>query len=182
MVRSNAEFYKYQFDRSLNRMTNEMYLVEVLSVDYERRVLTLPDMKDNLIYNEVNIFPANTSSSESIDINMPEQGAMGIACNYDLQGGFKFPMIVSWVHIQALWGQDAIANRTLSGDRVQGYSDRRRMSYRKAMPGQKTSSYTGGYAEKVDTAWDRQGADMSRDKVDIDKRQWTQIAGRRVAY
>jgi hypothetical protein len=181
-VRSNTPHYPYEFDRSTNRMTNELYLVEVLSVDYERRVLTIRDMKDNLIYNEVNIFPANTSSSEQLDVNMPEQGALGIACNYDLQGGFKFPMVVSWVQVQAVWGQDAIANRTLSGDRVQGYSDRRRMSYRKAFPGQKTASYTGGFAERIDSAWDKQAADLSRDKLDADKRQWTQISGRKVAY
>ena len=181
-VRSNRDHYKYQFDRSVSRMTNELYLVEVLSVDYERRVLTLRDMKDNLIYNEVNIFPANASSSEQIDVNMPEQGAMGVACNYDLQGGFKFPMVIAWVQIQALWGTDAIANRSLSGDRVQGYSDRRRMSYRKAYPGTRTSSYTGGYTERVDSEWDKQAADFTRDKVDSDKRQWTTITGRKVGY
>jgi len=96
-VKSNEKFYKVPFERLKQRMANELYLVEVLSVDYERRVLTIRDLKDSLIYNEVNIFPTSASSTEELDINMPEQGAFGIACNFDFQSGFKFPMIVAWV-------------------------------------------------------------------------------------
>ena len=164
-------------------MASELYLVEVLSVDYERRVLTLRDTKNDMIYNEVSTFPTAISSQEEIDIIMPEQGALGIACNFEFgHGGFKFPMVVSWVQQQRLQAIDAIANRPLTGERIQGYSDRRRSTYRKATPGTKTSTYTGGFSERIDTAWDKQTADLSRDKLDSDKRQWTQIAGRKVAY
>lgn len=184
LVRENTKFYPpAPFERERQRMENELYLVEVLSVDYERRVLTLRDMKNDMIYNEVSTFPANVSSQEELDLNMPEQGAVGIACNFAYGiGGFKFPMVITWVAQQRLQGIDAIANRPLTGDRVQGYSDRRRSTYRKAFPGARTSTYTGGYSERIDNAWDRQGADLSRDKIDSDKRQWTQITGRRVAY
>src|SRR5271155_3279592 len=184
MIRDNTKFYpRPPFNRELQRMANELYLVEVLSVDYERRVLTLRDVKNDMIYNEVSTFPANISSQEQQDLNMPEQGAWGIAANFEYgTGGHKFPVVVSWINSQRLQSIDSIGNRILSGDRIQGYSDRRRMSYRKAYPGTKTSSYTGGFSERIDTAWDRQGADLSRDKVDIDKRQWTQIAGRKVGY
>lgn len=166
----------------MQRLSNELYLIEVLSVDYERRVLTIRDIKNSMVYDDVNAFPATISSQEELDVNMPEQGAWGIACNFEFAAGFKFPMVVTWITSQALLGIDAIANRPLSGDKIQGYSDRRRLSYRKAYPGTKTSSYTGGFSERIDTAWDRQAQDLSRDKVDADKRQWTQIAGRRVAY
>jgi hypothetical protein len=183
-VNDNTRYYPHApLERERQRLANELYLVEVLSVDYERRTLTLRDMKNSMIYDGVNVFPANISSQEELDINMPEQGAFGIACNYDFgRGGFKFPMIIAWVQSQRLQSIDAIANRPLSGDKIQGYSDRRRATYRKAFPGSKTSSYTGGFSERIDTSWDRQSADLSRDKVDADKRQWTQIAGRRVAY
>ena len=183
-VNDNIKYYqRVPFDRLTERMAMELYLVEVLSVDFERRVLTLRDIKNGAIYNEVSTFPANTSSQEELDINMPEQGAVGIACNMDTsRGGFKFPLVVAWVQQQRLQGIDAISTRSLSGDKVQGYSDRRRATYRKAFPGTKTATYTGGFAEKIDTAWDRQSADYSRDKVDSDKRQWTRIAGRNVAY
>lgn len=184
MIRDNTKFYPpAPFERTRERMANELYLVEVLSVDYERRVLTLRDLKNSMIYSEVSMFPANISSQEQLDVNMPEQGAWGIATNYEYgHGGFKFPMIVAWVQQQRLQGIDSIANRPLTGDRIQSYSDRRRMSYRKAFPGSKTSTYTGGFSERIDTAWDKQSADLSRDKLDSDKRQWTQIAGRKVSY
>src|SRR5271156_4400565 len=184
MVQDNSGIYpQTPFERERQRMANELYLVEVLSVDYERRTLTLRDLNNSTIYSEVSIFPTNISSQEQIDINMPEQAALGIACNYVYgHGGFKFPMVVAWVQQQRLQAIDAIANRPVTGDRIQGYSDRRRSTYRKAFPGQRTSTYTGGFSEKIDTAWDRQGADLSRDKIDIDKRQWTQIAGRKVGY
>jgi hypothetical protein len=183
MIRENTKYYpKTPFEREHTRIANEVFIVEVLSVDYERRVLTVRDIKDNLIYGDIVIFPASTSSFEGLDVNMPEPGAMGIAANWAYEGTFRFPVIIAWVHSQTYIGIDAIANRPLTGDRIQGYSDRLRMSYRKAFPGQKTSSYTGGFSEKIDTAWDKQSADLSRDKLDSDKRQWTQISGRKVAY
>src|SRR5271170_3899878 len=183
-IRDNTKFYPPQpFERTKTRIENEVYLVEVLSVDFERRVLTVRDIKDGLVYSEINIFPANISSFEGMDINMPEAGAIGVATNYAFTtGGFKQPMVISWVHFQTYIGIDAIANRPLGGDRIQGYSDRTRPVYRKAFPGQRTSTYTGGYAERIDYAWDRQGADLTRDKQDADMRQWTQIAGRKVSY
>jgi len=183
-VNDNTRYYPHApLERDRQRLANELYLVEVLSVDYERRTLTLRDLKTSLIYDDVGVFPANVSSQEELDINMPEQGAFGIACNYDYGGGgFKFPMVVAWVQSQRLQGIDAVANRSLSGDKVQGYSDRRRSTYRKAYPGSKTSTYTSGFSERIDSSWDRQGADLTRDKVDSDKRQWTTIAGRKVAY
>ena len=171
-IRENTKYYpKVPFEREHTRIANEVFLVEVLSVDFERRVLTVRDIKDNLIYGYISVFPANTASFESVDINMPEPGAIGVACNWAYEGTFRFPIIVAWVQSQVYIGIDAIANRPITGDSIQGYTDRTRLSYRKAYPGSKTSTYTGGFSERIDTAWDRQTADLSRDKLDSDKRQ-----------
>src|SRR5271157_4468364 len=119
MIRDNTKFYpQAPFERERQRMANELYLVEVLSVDYERRVLTLRDLNNSTIYSEVTTFPVNIGSQEEIDINMPEQGAWGIACNYAFgHGGFKLPMVVAWIQSQRLQAIDTIANRPLTGDR-----------------------------------------------------------------
>src|SRR5271166_3360994 len=182
-VRENTRLYHgAPFERYSGRIANEIFIVEVLSVDFERRVLTMQDLKDGLIYSNVQHFPANISSFEAVDINMPEPGAMGLACNWAYDGGYHQPIVIAWIHNQNPSGIDMIASRPITGDQIQGYSDRLRPSYRKAWPGTKTSVYTGGYSEKIDTAWDRQAADLTRDKQDPNKRQWTQIAGRRVQY
>src|SRR5271157_483309 len=182
-VRDNSRLYPdTPFERYQDRIRSEVFIVEVLSVDFERRCLTVQDIKENLIYPDVTIFPASISSYETIGIDMPEAGAMGVAQNYDYEGSHRRLVITAWVNFQLYAGIDTIASRPLSGDQIQGFSNRVRPSYRKAWPGQKTSVYTGGFSEKIDTAWDRQAADLTRDKQDPNKRQWTQIAGRRVGY
>ena len=182
-VDSNVPYYPTPpFQRHNVSLANKLYLVEVLSVDFDQRRLTVKGMEDGLVYSNVTVFPANLSSMEGIDINMPEQGTIGVACNLTYEGGFRNTIVVSWVHSQTYVNIDAIASRPVKGDRIQGWSNRLRGTYRKAYPGQKSASYTGGYTEKIDTAWDRQAADWTRDRQDPDKRQWTQIAGRRVHY
>jgi hypothetical protein len=180
-VRENSN-YRPTFNRTHERLAYEIFIVEVLTVDYERKVLTVEDVKDGLVYTEVSVFPANYSGLTGGDANMPEQGSLGLAANYSYERGYRQVMILGWVNAQQYPSVDAIASRQISGDRIQGYSDRLRATWRKATPGQRTASYTGGFSEKVDTSWDKQSAAMDRDKADSDKRQWTQIAGRRVAY
>lgn len=182
-IQDNSNLYQRKnLERGDDRMRHDIFPVEVLSVDYERKVLTVQDFRDGLVYHEVTTFPANVSSIEEIDINMPEQGAIGLACTYAFSGGFRVTAIISWLHSQTYKSVDAIASRPISGERIQGWSDRRRGSYRKAYPGQRTSSYTGGFSERIDSAWDQQSADYSRDKLDADRRQRTQITGRNVEY
>jgi hypothetical protein len=183
-VRDNTKFYPGRpFERGKGRMENELYIVEVLTVDTERRVLTALSLKDDVIFTDIQTFPSNISGYETIDVNMPEPGAIGVAANYAFTGGgYRQIMIIAWLHSQTYLGIDTIAQRQISGDQIKGYSDRYRPSYRKAWSGQKTAVYTGGYSEKIDIAWDRQAADLTRDKQDPNKRQWTQIAGRRVGY
>jgi hypothetical protein len=182
-LRKNTDFYPpTSFERTNESLHRDIFIVEVLTVDYERKVMTVEDVKDGLVYGNVQVFPSASTSAQGYDMVMPEQGSMGIACNFAYDKGFRQVMIISWIHMDRYLGVDAVGARQISGTRIQGYSDRLRGVYRKAFPGQKTSAYTGGASEKVDTGWDRQAADYSRDKTDADKRQWTQIAARRVSY
>ena len=89
--------------------------------------------------------------------------------------------IIAWVHSQAKIAVDNISQRAITSLKIQGHSDRIRGSYRKAFPGQKTSVYKDGFSEKIDAGWDKQAADWSRDKLDSDRRTWTQITNRRVS-
>jgi hypothetical protein len=184
LVRDNRALYpQSQFDRTKQRLAFEMFPVEVVSVDYERKALTVQDPRDNIVYTEVTIFPAHYSSTEGIDVTMPEIGAMGLAVPFSYESGFKVVMVAAWLQSQTVSGVDAIARRPIEGtDEIRGWTTRRRSTYRKAYPGQRTSSMPQGYSERQDSGWDRQGADLSRDKLDSDRRQWTQIAGRRVTY
>src|SRR5271155_3448765 len=124
-VKDNTRLYPAApFERYAGRIANEIFIVEVLSVDIERRVLTLMDIKDGLIHADVEHFPANNSSYEAVDINMPEPGAMGLACNWAYEGGYHQPIVIAWIHGQTAQGIDTIASRPISGDQIQGYSDR----------------------------------------------------------
>jgi hypothetical protein len=183
MVQDNSIFYpQAPVTRGRTQLQYEIFIGRVLSVDQERIVLTLEDIRDGVIYKEVNIFPSEHSSVESTTIHMPEQFSMCVACQTLYNQGFSQVTIISWITSSVTKALDAIAQRPISGTVVQGMSDRLRGTYRKAYPGQKTSSYTGGYTEKIDTGWDRAGYDFSRDRLDPERRQWTQVTGRHVGY
>src|SRR5208337_3388310 len=182
-ITKNTQYYpRAPFERSPEDLHRDIFVVEVLTVDYERKVMTVSDIRDGLVYSDVQVFPASSASQQGYEMVMPEQGSIGLACNFAYSSGFRQTMIIGWVHLQRYIGVDAIGVRPISGARIQGHSDRLRGTYRKATPGQKTSSYTGGFSEKIDTGWDRQTAAYSRDKEDSDKRQWTTIAERKVSY
>jgi hypothetical protein len=152
----------------------------VLTADYERKVLTLQDDKTTMVYTEVRTFPAMASSLESTDASMPEPGTKCIAVNLTYSGGFSEVAVVSWLLSNTLGAIDAVAVRGPEG--VGGWTQRRRGTYRKAYPGQKTITTTSGFSEKIDEGWDRLGSDFSRDKVDALRREWTQITSRQVRY
>ena len=158
----------------------QAFPAKVLTVDYERKVCTIQDLRTGTPYQEVNVFPANSSAFESSDINMPEIGSTCVAVPIWWRGGFMQVAIISWQFADASRAQDAIAVRPVEG--VDGLSTRKRGSYRKAYPGQKTVTTTEGFTEKVAGDWDRSGKDLSRDHLNADRRTWTQITGRRVEY
>lgn len=164
-------------------MAFEVFPVEVLSVDYERKILTVQDPRDNIVYTDVGIFPAHYSSTEATDVSMPEPGATGLAANYSYESGFKLVMIIAWVNTQTVSSIDTIAFRNVEGkEEIRGWTDRRRGSYRKAYPGQRTTVMTSGFSQRIDAGWDTQASDWSRDKLDPERQDWTQITGRKVAY
>lgn len=183
MIQDNSRQYvRSELTRNRAQLEYELFIGRVLSVDQERLVLTLEDIRDNTVYKEINFFPAEHSSVESTVVTMPEQFSTCVACHIMYQQGFSQITIISWITSNLTKALDAIATRPVTGSVIQGLSDRLRGTYRKAYPGQKTSSYTGGYTDKIDNGWDRAGSDMSRDRLDPERRTWTQITGRRVGY
>src|SRR5271157_5260326 len=152
----------------------------VLTSDYERKVLTLQDDKTTMVYTEVRTFPAMASSLESTDASMPEPGTKCLCVNLTYSGGFSEVAVVAWLLSNTLGAIDAVAVRGPEG--VQGWTQRRRGTYRKAYPGQKTVTTTSGYAEKIDEGWDQLSADFSRDELDSSRRTRTQITSRNVKY
>jgi hypothetical protein len=162
---------------------DEAYLpftATVLTVDYERKVLTLQDDKSSLVYSEVRIFPALSSSAESSDIMMPEPGTKCVATSLTQSGGFSEVIVLTWLLSATLGAIDAIAQRGPEG--IEGLTQRRRGTYRKAYPGQKTMTTTSGFSEKIDDGWDTLSSDFSRDKLDALRRQRAQITSRNIRY
>src|ERR1035437_77800 len=153
-VQDNSRLYaKSPLDRTKDQLAFGVFPVEVLTVDYERRALTVQDMRDQSIYSEVTIFPANYSSFTASDVSMPEPGAIGLCCNWVYEAGFRKLAIISWIVSGVAPAVDAIAQRAIEGDEIQGWTDRIRGTYRKAYPGPKTSTLTGGYTERLDIGW-----------------------------
>jgi hypothetical protein len=156
------------------------FIGTVVSVDYEALRFTLKDTKTGIIYDNVRIIPANSSSPETTDAHMPEEGSVALAMNLSSRGGYVEVVVVNWLTSDTLTGVQAVASRPFYG--VPGYEQRLRGTYRKAYPGQKSVSNTNGYTEKLDTGWDRSSADFSRDRIDTLSRTWTQVTGRRLSY
>jgi hypothetical protein len=178
----NTQYYPpSSLARTREDLKFKPFLGRVLTVDYERKVLTIESLADQTVYKEVTHFPANASSRSTTDVFMPEQGSACVAANLEYQRGFSEVVILSWIVSDAITGVDAVAHRFIESEEIQGWSDRTRGTYRKAYPGQKTASFSGGYAERIDSGWDHSGADYSRDRLDADRRTWTQITGRRVS-
>ena len=156
------------------------FTAAVLTVDYERKVLTIIDDNTTMVYEEIRIFPAQASSIESTDVLMPEPGTKCLAINLSYAGGFSEIAVIAWIVGSTFSAIDAVATRGPA--QVEGFQQRRRGTYRKAYPGQKAMTTTSGFSEKVDEGWDRLGSDFSRDKLDSFRRERTQITSRNIRY
>jgi len=159
---------------------SQLFIARVLSVDYEHKVCSLLDLRNDLLYADVSVMPANASGLDSTDVQMPETGTLCLAAPLYYAGGFTQVGIVTYVISESLRAQDSIAFRGAEG--VEGFQYRKRGTYRKAYPGQKAATFTNGYSELIDNGWDRNGQDLTRDKVDPDRHAWIQMTGRRVTY
>jgi hypothetical protein len=178
---NNSSLYPERtWERTREQEQFQVFLARVLTVDYERKVCTIEDLRSGMTYREVSVFPANSSSFESTDVQMPEESTTCLAVPIAYSGGFSQIAIVSYVLRDANKAQDAIALRPM--DKTPVYNERKRGTYRKAYPGQKTVSVAAGYSEKIEAGWDRSAGDFSRDKLDPYRRTWTQVTSRRISY
>jgi hypothetical protein len=160
----------------------QVFMAEVLTVDYERKVCTLRDLRNGVAYQQVSLFPSNQSSHEGTDVNMPEQGSRCCAAHVSTQSGFFDVVILSWTVSDTNRAQQGIAMRAIDTKDLTGWNKRLRGSYRKAYPGQKTVTNSHGYSERLDDGWDRLSADFSRDRLDPDQRTWSKVTSREVHY
>jgi hypothetical protein len=158
----------------------QVFLGVVKTVDYERQICTVEDVRSKVTYSEVGILPAAYSSYESTDIPMPEQGATCLCAPLFYFGGHSQVAIISWTLSHVSRAQDSISMRELEG--VAGLNERRRGNYRKAYPGQRAASYSQGYTERINPGWDRASAGFDRENVDPNSRTWSIVTSRRVKY
>ena len=157
-----------------------VFPLRVTRVDYERRVLSVRNLSDNQIYDEVAQFPVTGSGPEDTDGTMPTKGWGGLGVFSSDQRGFVNVVVIAWTYADMASNVDAIAHRP--GVKLEGYSTRKRGVYRKAYPGQRSRTLAEGLTELEGAGWDTLAADMSQDRLDPERRQRTQITGRGVVY
>ena len=158
MLQDNSRLYgtgPSEFSR--DDLQYQVFIARLLTVDWERKVCTLQDVRTGTPYQDVNVIPATASAFESTEVSMPEAGTTCLAVPIFWRGGFQQIAIIAYQLQDADRAQDAIAVRPIEG--VQGYSNRRRGTYRKAWQGTKTVSTTSGFTEKIDSDWDRASKD-----------------------
>ena len=167
-------------DRNLENL--QVFVAEVLSVDIDRKICSLKSVKTGVPYQNVRLMPANHSSSNGTDMNMPEVGTFCLAVPIVSTAGFQEIAILNYVATDTLRAQQGIAVREIDIPTMQGYNLRTRGTHRKAYQGQKTVTNSHGYSERQDDGWERTAADMTQDILDPDTRTWTQTTSRRVEY
>lgn len=181
LVNNNAERYRDALHApSREQEAYQAFLATVLSVDWEREVVSLVDLRTNSVLVDVNIFPCISNSNESTDISMPEEGSTYLCVPVQYTKGYMKVALVTPVLTDTVRAKDAIGYRLL--DKTPGYNVRKRGNFRKAYPGQRSVSMASGYTEKTDSGWDKASQDLSRDWLNPHRRQWTQVTGRRVTY
>lgn len=176
------EYRPYATERRRDVERFQVFIAEVLTVDWERKVCTLQNIHTRLAYQNVRLFPASSSSSESTDVSMPEEGSRCQCALIASDAGFCDVTILGWVVSETDRAQQGIAIRQVDIPGMQGWNRRIRGNYRKAWPGQKTVANSHGYAERQDDGWDRVAADFSRDELDPESRTWYRITSREVTY
>ena len=167
-------------DRSRGDESYLLFLAKIAHVDFERKMVTLQDLRTGDYFENILFLPANYSSVEATDVFVPETGATCLACSLYIRGGNWEVAIVSWNVADTVIAIDSIATRSI--EEVEGRNERKRGTYRKAYPGQHSSVHTRGYTALQDEGWDQSGADFSRDKLDTYRRTRTLITSRRVEY
>jgi len=154
----------------------------IVRVDYERKVVAIRDLRHNQIYQDVSAFPANSSSVEGTDVDMPEEGTACLAATVEWSKGFSQHVIISYFLSSTTASQDAVAQRALltATEPLGEWTDRSRGVYRKAYPGQHTIAKTDGYTAKFANGWDQAAMDLSRDQLDPFRRTRISSTGRQI--
>src|SRR5208282_307221 len=97
-IRDNSSMYRVDPNQQTRTQSeSQLFVARVLSVDYERKVCTIQDSRNDLVYVDVATMPANASSFESTDIQMPESGSFCLAAPLYYAGGFSQIGIVSYI-------------------------------------------------------------------------------------
>ena len=128
-----------------------VFPLRVTRVDYERRVLSVRNLSDNQIYDEVAQFPVTGSGPEDTDGTMPSKGWGGLGMFSSDQRGFVTVVVIAWTYADMASNVDAIAHRP--GVKLEGYSTRKRGVYRKAYPGQRSRALVEGLTELVNSGF-----------------------------
>jgi hypothetical protein len=181
MIKNNSLNYPDHLNQlELDEQKFQLFPAKVLSIDYERKICTLQDERTLICYSEVRLFPANSSSVESSDVHMPEEGSHCLAVHLYFRSGFSKVAIVNWLLADVNAAIDAVASRAIVG--IDGWNKRKRGLYRKAYPGQKTTSLRAGYSERQAGGWDRIASDLSREKIDEHRRARLSTTSQTVSY
>lgn len=152
----------------------------VTRVDADRQALSIRNLHDQQVYDEVVLFPAITSSMEDTDVVMPALGQSGIAVNVSNTVGYAKMVVLTWTVSDTPFNLDGIATR--SQQKIPGLSTRHRGVHRKPYPGQRSKTLQAGLHDFEGAGWERMGADLSHDKLDTDRHQRTETTGRSVRY
>lgn len=168
---------------STRSRTDEQYnlfVAEITHIDYERISCSIKGLNDQMEHHNISIVPSAFSSGEGTEMTMPEPGGHVLAVNLESKGSFSKVVIVAFLATSVVKAKDAISHRPV--EKVKVFSDRVRGTFRKAYPGQKTTTFTQGFTEKLDNGWDRAAADYSRDHLDPFRRTRIESTGRNVSY
>ena len=157
-----------------------VFMGTVMSVDPERFVCTVEDLRTRVTYKEVGILPTPYSTYESTDVFMPEIGATCLCVPLFYMGGYCQVAILTWTVSHTKQAVDSIARKDY--DTIPGLNERKRGNLRKAHPGQHAMSSREGYSEKTDTGWDRTSLGQDKEDVDAHRRTWKTITSRHVRY
>jgi|SRR5271166_1762153 len=180
-MEDNSQVYRPSIaERKREDEIYQLFIGKVSHVDYERKVMVLQDNRTGDFWEDVSIIPANDNSTEATDVQMPEEGAECLACCIWYRSGFSKIAIVNWVASDTVRAIDAIATRPV--EEIVGWSERKRGTFRKAYPGQKTTTNSSGFTSRIDEGWDYATSDMSRNWLNVHRREWLEITSRRVNY
>ena len=158
----------------------QVFMGTVMSVDWERGVCTVEDIRSRYTYREVAILPCAHGSFESTSVQMPEVGSTCLCVPLWYVAGHAQVAVLTWTVSNIKTKLDAISRKDFES--IPDLNERKRGNYRKAWAGDQGASYSGGYTEKIDSGWDRQSRGLDREDVDAHRRTWSTVTSRHVRY